>query len=846
MQKKSHPIYLKDYKAPDFLIQEVSLNFDIYEAKTIVTADLHIKRNGRHKRPLKLNGEELKLLSVSLDYDLDSEHLIIKNPADDFTLQTKVEIEPHKNTKLEGLYKSKANFYTQCEPHGFRRITYFIDRPDVMTKFTTTISADKKNYPIVLSNGNLIAQGKAKNNRHWVTWQDPSLKSCYLFALVAGDLDYIQDKYITKSKRKIDLKIYVDKGYKEQCWHAMRSLQKAMRWDEEVFGLEYDLDIYMIVAVSDFNMGAMENKGLNIFNIKRVIADPKTATDDDYLNIENVVAHEYFHNWTGNRITCRDWFQLTLKEGLTTFRDQLFTEDMTCRAIKRIEEANIIRSLQFAEDAGPMAHPIQPKSYIEINNFYTVTIYQKGAEVIRMLYTILGEKKFNQGMKLYIKRCDGKPATTDDFIKAMQKAANIDLTQFKKWYKYAGTPVLNISSKYDNQVFKLIINQSKNFYIPLAIGLLDKKRENTKTQILHIKNKTEIFAFKNIKQQPLPSLLRNFSAPVKINYSYTNQDLMFLMQHDSDAFSRWNAGQQLMTNIIMFLIKTYQNKQPLILLPDLVNTFKNILHDDQLDDDFIALLLSFPNFTYLIELMDVADVEAIFYVREFIKTELVKNLSADLLNCYKKKARYKKYTIDSDGIGRRSLKNLCLYYLTYLNHQDIIDLCLEQFNTANNMTDIIGSLRALVDLDVPETTKALKKFYNKWQHEDLVINKWLELQAVSKLPNTIKNVKALSKSPAFDIKNPNKVYSLIRTFCRSNQMHFHDKKGGGYKFLSDQVIKLDKINPLLAAHIIEPLTNWQKFASSWQSLMKKQLLRIKGQSKLSKNVYEIVAKSLVN
>lgn len=560
------------------------------------------------------------------------------------------------------------------------------------------------------------------------------------------------------------------------------------------------------------------------------------------------MAHEYFHNWTGNRITCRDWFQLTLKEGLTTFRDQLFSEDMTCRAIKRIEDANIIRSMQFVEDAGPMAHPIQPQSYIEVNNFYTVTVYQKGAEVVRMLHTILGEKKFKRGMKLYIKCCDGKPATSDDFIQAMQDAAKVDLTQFKKWYKYAGTPILNITSEYNKnrQVFKLIIKQNKNFYIPLAIGLLDKKGKNTKTKILPIKNKTEIFAFNNIKQQPLPSLLRNFSAPIKINYPYTNQDLMFLMQHDSDAFSRWNAGQQLMTNIIMFLIKTYQNKQPLILLPDLVNAFKNILHDDQLDDAFIALLISLPKFTYLIELMDIADVEAIFYVREFIKTELAKNLHSDLLACYKKRARHKKYTIDSDGIGRRNLKNLCLYYLTYLNNQDIIDLCLNQFNTANNMTDIIGSLRALVDLDVPETTKALNKFYNKWQHEDLVVNKWLELQAVAKLPNTLNNVKALTKSSAFDIKNPNKVYSLIRTFCRSNQMRFHDKSGAGYKFLADQVLKLDKINPLLAAHIIEPLINWRKFAKPRQLLMKQQLQRIKNQPKLSKNVYEIMAKSLVN
>jgi aminopeptidase N len=830
------PIYLKDYKIPYFLIEKVQLYFDLYEQHTLVKADLHIKRNGQHKKALVLNGEELDLLAVFLDdepvdYKQDKEHLTINNVPDDFRLQTKVKIKPQKNTQLEGLYKSKNIFCTQCESHGFRRITYFLDRPDVMSRFTTTICASKKNYPVLLSNGNLIAKGTAKNHRHWVIWQDPLLKPAYLFALVAGNLEHISDKFITKSGRKVALKVYVEKGYKKQCWHALRSLQKAMQWDEQVFGREYDLDIYMIVAISDFNMGAMENKGLNIFNNKYVLADRQTATDEDYINIEHVVAHEYFHNWTGNRVTCRDWFQLSLKEGLTMFRDQLFSE--TFHPAVRIKNIDMVRSLQFPEDASPIAHPVRPKSYISMNNFYTVTVYNKGAEIIRMLHTILGAKKFRKGMDLYFKRHDGHAVTIDDFVQALQDASQIDLSKFKKWYDKSGTPVLDVKSEYNakNKNFTLTVKQNRDFHIPLAISLVDKKGKNTKTTVLNIKNKIETFKFKNINTQPVLSLLRNFSAPVKLNYSYTNEDLMFLMQHDEDNFSRWNAAQSLAVNIILSLISDYQNNKELSLDAGFIKAFKNILHDNKLDKTFITLMLTLPNTAYLIELMDVADINAIFYVCEFIKSKLAENLQQDLLNCYRR-------------VKERSLKNLCLYYLMYLPEQRIIDFALHQFNNAKNMTDIIGSLRALVDIDVPERERALTSFYNKWQHEDLVINKWLELQAIAKLPNTLKNVKALLKHPAFNIKNPNKVYALIRTFSKNNQIQFHDKTGRGYKFVADQVLKIDKFNPQVAASIVGVFSNWRKFDKNRVQLIKKQLKRIKNEPSLSKNVHEIVSKSL--
>lgn len=853
---KPKPIYLKDYKTPDFFIDQVFLDFDLYEKKTVVKADLHIRRNGKHMRPLILNGDNLKLLSIALNdmalkklaYKVTAKELTIVSVPNKFILQTKVAIEPHKNTALEGLYKSKNIFCTQCEPHGFRRITYFQDRPDVMAKFTVTIHADKKRYPDLLTNGNLIAQGESGKNRHWGTWEDPSLKPCYLFALVAGSLDHIEDKFITKSSRKVALKVYVEKGQTRKCRWAMQSLKEVMRWEENVFGLEYDLNNYMIVAISDFNIGAMENKGLNIFNKKYVLADSKTATDEDYLNIENVVAHEYLHNWTGNRITLRDWFQLSLKEGLTLFRDQQFSAAMVFSAISRIKTVNVLRSVQFPEDAGPMRHPVKPKSYIEINNFYTATVYKKGAEVIRMLYVLLGEKKFLQGMKLYVKRYDGHAATTEDFVQAMQDASGINLDQFKKWYDIAGTPVLNIKDEYDSKTktYKLHVKQNKNLHIPIAIGLLDKNGKDIPRQpkILSLKNKQETYKFTNIKHKPIPSLLRNFSAPVRMNYPYSNKELMFLMAHDSDEFNRWNAGQQLAINIIISLVKDYQRNRPLILNPDFIESFRKNLYSSDLGDNFIALMLSLPTQASLIDYMDVADVEAIFKVSEFIKAELAKNLHQDFLACYKKRARYKKYNIDNESIGRRSLKNLCLYYLTYLGDQKIVNLCMQQFNSANNMTDTIGSLRSLVDLDISERKKALASFYKKWQHEELVINKWLELQALSKLPDALSNIKALVKHPAFDIKNPNKVYALIRTFARANHINFHNKNGRGYRFLADQVIVLNKINPMVAAFAADPLIHWHKFDQDRQKLMKQQLQRIKQQPRLSKNVYEVVMKGL--
>ncbi|MCK4608562.1 MAG: aminopeptidase N [Gammaproteobacteria bacterium] len=838
-KKQPQPIYLKDYQVPDFLLEEIKLHFDIYTTKTIVSAELYINRNSNHKRPLVLDGDsELKLVSVLLDgkavrYKQTKDQLIIKQVPNTFVLQTKIELEPHKNTALEGLYQSKGTFCTQCEPHGFRRITYFIDRPDIMTRFTTTICAAKKRYPVLLANGNLIKRGTTKNGRHFAVWQDPSLKSGHLFALIAGKLEHINDYFITKSGRTVALKIYCEPGYKQKCRYAMGALKRAMQWDEEKFGREYDLDIYMLVAISDFNMGAMENKGLNIFNSKYVFVDPKTATEDDYVNVENVVGHEYFHNWTGNRVGCRDWFQLSLKEGLTTFRDQLFTADMRSEPVKRIKDANIIRSRQFAEDSGPMSHPVQPKSYVEINNFYTLTVYHKGAEVMRMLRTILGAKKFRQGMNLYFNRHDGTAATIDNFIAAMESVSGVDLKQFKKWYDVAGTPQLKITSNYDHmsKVFSLTIKQDKSLHIPLAIGLLNSRGKSSKTQILEVKNKTEIFQFNNIKAKPIVSLLRDFSAPVKLNYKYSEQELLFLMQHDNNAFSRWNAVQELATNMVMQLIKDYRKDKDLIVSPGFIWALGEILTDEALDPELITLLLTMPTDSYLIEHMKVADVDAIYHATELVKQTIAKELELVLFSRYKVEKT-------------QSLKNLCLHYLLCLKKQKYFDLALQQSTKGKNMTAVIGGLRGLVDFAVPEREQALAVFYKTWKHEELVINKWLELQAVAKLPNTLQTVKKLTKHPAFNIKNPNKVYVLIRAFAKQNPVRFHAINGAGYKFLTQQVLQLDRMNPQVAAAIIEPLINWRKFDKTRQQLMRKQLMRIKQQPKLSKNLHEIVQKSL--
>lgn len=847
--------YLKDYTPPDYLIDSADLTFELDEVNTTVTAKLKVLRNGEHTKPLVLNGEQLKLINLKLngvnlsntDYQVDTEQLVIENVPAEFDLEVVTQINPQANTELSGLYYSHNIFCTQCEAEGFRRITYFLDRPDVLARYTTTIIADKTRYPILLSNGNLISQQELSNNRHQVIWQDPFKKPCYLFALVGGDLDCLEDEFITRSGRKVKLQIFSDKGEKEKCSHAMDSVKKAMRWDEEKYGREYDLDIFMIVAIQAFNMGAMENKGLNIFNAKYILAKPDTATDTDYEHIMLVVGHEYFHNWTGNRVTCRDWFQLSLKEGLTVFREHQFTADMTSPLVTRIDEVKHLRNFQFIEDAGPLAHPVQPDAYIEINNFYTMTIYEKGAEVIRMMKTLLGADKFRKGMDLYFERNDGKAVTIQDFVKAMEDANSQDLTQFKLWYQQAGTPELDVDGRYDEnkKLFTLTVKQScpatpnqpskKPFHIPLAMALLDadgKVITNTE-KVLELKSEIEVFEFENIANKPVPSLLRDFSAPVKLKAKFTDADLQFLLMHDDDGFNRWDAGQQLAARIIL------GNKDSSQVI---VDAFRHLLNDNISDHAFLAELLILPGEIYLGEQMSVIDVDGIHQARQALRKELAQQLQQEFLTIYKKYAGVA-YANDAQSIANRRLKNLCLSYLMLLNNPEITALCLQQFKQADNMTDVISALNCLVNREGVEREQALSDFYQKWQRDKLVIDKWFAIQAASDLPNTLQQVKQLLQHPAFDIKNPNTARAVIGSFCQ-NLFQFHAVDGSGYEFLAEQILVLDKLNPQIAARLLTPMTQWHRYDQKRQTLQKAQLERIVKTPNISKDVYEIAAKSL--
>lgn len=847
--------YLKDYTPPDYLIENVDLTFELGETNTTVTAKLKAHRNGEHTKPLVLNGEQLKLINLKLngknlsntDYQVDTEQLVIENVPATFDLEVVTQINPQANTELSGLYYSHNIFCTQCEAEGFRRMTYFLDRPDVLARYTTTIIADKSRYPVLLSNGNLISQQDLSNNRHRVTWQDPFKKPCYLFALVGGDLDCLEDKFITCSGREVKLQIFSDKGEKEKCSHAMDSVKKAMRWDEEKYGREYDLDIFMIVAIQAFNMGAMENKGLNIFNAKYILAKPDTATDTDYEHIMLVVGHEYFHNWTGNRVTCRDWFQLSLKEGLTVFREHQFTADMTSPLVTRIDEVKHLRNFQFIEDAGPLAHPVQPDAYIEINNFYTMTIYEKGAEVIRMMKTFSGADKFRKGMDLYFECNDGKAVTIQDFVKAMEDANSQDLTQFKLWYQQAGTPELDVDGHYDEnkKSFTLTVKQScpatpnqptkKPFHIPLAMALLDadgKVITNTK-KVLELKSEIEVFEFENIASKPVPSLLRDFSAPVKLKTKFTDAELQFLLMHDDDGFNRWDAGQQLAARVIL------GNKDSSQVM---VDAFRHLLNANISDNAFLAELLTLPGEIYLGEQMSVIDVDGIHQARQALRKELTQQLQQDFLNIYRKYDGVA-YANDAQSIANRRLKNLCLNYLMLLDNPEITSLCLQQFKQADNMTDVINALNCLVNREGVEREQALSDFYQKWQHDKLVIDKWFAIQAASDLPNTLQQVKQLLQHPAFDIKNPNTVRAVIGSFCQ-NLFQFHAIGGSGYEFLAEQILVLDKLNPQIAARLLTPMTQWHRYDQKRQILQKAQLERILKAPNISKDVYEITAKSL--
>ncbi len=827
-------VHLKDYAPPAYFVERVALDIDIRESDALSKAVLHVRRNPALKdknAPLELDGEELELLSVALDgkekaFAIKNEKLVIAGVPERFTVETVSRLVPQKNTALEGLYAAKSGFVTQCEAQGFRRITWFVDRPDNLALFTTTVHADKKKYPVLLSNGNRVAEGDEPNGRHFATFEDPFPKPSYLFALVAADLESIQDTFKTRGGKTKQLQIYVEPGRRDQASWAMDCLKRAMRWDEARFGLELDLDEYKIVAVGDFNSGAMENKGLNIFNAKYILARPDIATDLDYLNIDRVVAHEYFHNWTGNRVTCRDWFQLSLKEGLTVFRDQEYGADTYSRAVTRIQEVRGLRAGQFPEDAGPMAHPVRPQSYEEIRNFYTMTVYEKGAEVVRMQHTLLGEKRFQDGMKLYFQRHDGQAVTCDDFVQAMQDASGVDLSQFKRWYDVAGTPVLDCSGSFAGKTFELKVSQSMTppFHIPLAVKIGSEER------MLSVKEKTQTFKFENLGSSPVPSLLRGFSAPVILRYPYREAELVHLLAHDNDPFNRWEAAQQLAAAIIL----EKQGKPGEAFLASIGALLKDP------DPAFIAECLTLPSETFLAEQMKVVDPDALHRARNDLRRELAAFLRKDFLSWYEKLRNPKPYAPDAESAGKRALRNLILGYLSEI---DGPALAARQFEEADNMTDRMAALGTLAGLDCPERETALESFYGRWRDESLVVDKWLAVQAGSRLPSTLERVCTLLGHPAFDIKVPNKVYALIRSFS-ANHVRFHAADGGGYAFLADQVLALDKLNPQVAARMARGFDRWKRFDENRQAKARQQLARIRDAKGISRDVTEIVTKAL--
>ena len=888
--------YLKDYRPPPFTIETTDLHFDLYEDHACVVSKLLFKRSGGSDvTSLRLHGQLLKLEKIFINgqlvnsdqYIQDDESLTV--PAldgllgasfEEFLFECHTRIEPQKNTALEGLYKSKKMFCTQCEAEGFRRITYYLDRPDVMSIFTTTVAAEKSKYPVLLSNGNKLASGDVDGapDRHWVTWEDPFKKPSYLFALVAGDLLSLDDTFVTCSDREIELRIFVEEKDIDKCDHAMLSLKNSMRWDEEVYGREYDLDIFMIVAVDDFNMGAMENKGLNVFNTSCVLASPQTTTDFSFQRVEAVVAHEYFHNWSGNRVTCRDWFQLSLKEGFTVYRDSEFSADMGSRTVKRVEDVSFLQTVQFAEDGGPMAHSVRPDSYMEISNFYTVTIYEKGAEVVRMIALLLGPEKFRAGSDLYFDRHDGQAVTTEDFVKAMEDASGIGLGQFRNWYYQAGTPVISIQSEFDadNKRYTLHVSQScpdtpgqsnkKPLTVPLRLGLLgsdgkdlplrllvDDASTSETDRVLSVTQEEQQFVFEGLESEPIPSLLRGFSAPVRLLYDYSRADLLFLMVNDSDGFNRWNASQLLTIGLIEELQSDLAAGRDLALPQSLVDAYAGVLDsmlsDPSMDKAMVAQLLSLPTVGFLIERAEVADVESIHLVREFLLNGLAARFYSSFLDVYTNNTSNAEYAADAESIARRSLKNLALSYLMRSDMDEAVTLAQHQFVQASNMTDQLSGLRCLVNNDarfaVELKRDALVSFYKQWSHEPLVVDQWFLVQAVCQLPGSLAQVKQLLEHADFDIRNPNKVRSLIGAFCGQNHVGFHDASGEGYEFLADQVLVLDKLNPQIASRLLTPLTRWKKFSAKRQGLMQAQLRRIKAQEELSKDLFEIVEKSTI-
>ena len=874
-------IFLKDYQAPEFLVDSINLFFDIQDDKTIVIATSMMRRNpaSKGKKPLVLNGADLKLVSVSIDsrqlgekeYAIGDEQMVIATVPDEFMISIETEIDPAHNTHLEGLYASGPMLCTQCEAQGFRRITYYPDRPDVMAKFTTTIEADKTKYPILLSNGNLMLSEVVEGGRHRLTWQDPFPKPCYLFALVAGNLVKITDHFMTASGRNVLLEIYCETGKEDQLGHAMESLKKSMKWDEVRFGREYDLDRFMVVATPYFNAGAMENKGLNIFNDAYLLGRPETATDRDLYNIESVVAHEYFHNWSGDRVTCRDWFQLSLKEGFTVFRDQEFSSDMHSPATERISNVRALRASQFTEDAGPMAHPVRPDSYITIDNFYTMTVYEKGSEVVRMLQMIFGRDGFRKGCDLYFDRHDGQAVTCDDFAAAIfdanpERAKVVDINHFKLWYSQAGTPRVTATTSYDEaaKTYRMTLKQTvpptaqqadkKPMLIPVLIGLLDNKRNEmplkfagstnapTKQKLLLLKQAEQSFVFEAITEKPVPSILRDFSAPVILEYAYGDDELAFLAAHDTNSFNRWDALQKFAANELVKLISNAQQGKPLEASKAFLSAMENVIHGAEDDAEFAALCLQLPGEAELGQQMlrqgKKIDVDAIHAARDAMRMAIANEFRDSFLQLYMEGMKLSATAFDGKTMGKRQLKNICLTYMGLLNDNSFDGMAHAQAMNAKNMTDATAALAVLTHRDTPQRTEAFDAFYTKWQSNKLVLDKWFSLQAMADRMDVLQQVQGLMQHPDFVITNPNMVYALIRTFV-SNLVHFHAKDGSGYKLLADVVLKLDGLNAQVAGRMLPPLIRMNDYDSGRAALMRNEITRILSKPDLSKNVREV-------
>jgi aminopeptidase N len=877
--KDSSPVVIRreDYRPPAYTIESVELVFQLDETATRVSADSLVLRtaSAAADAPLVLSGQDLLLESIAIDgrvldaseYTLDAESLSVTNVPARFSLRVVSRLNPSANRALEGLYVSGGNFCTQCEAEGFRRMTWFLDRPDVMARYRTRIEADQARYPVLLSNGNLIAREQLPHGRHACTWEDPFPKPCYLFALVAGDLACARDSFVTASGREVALEVYVAKEHLDQTAHSLASLARAMRWDEEAFGREYDLDVYMIVAVRDFNMGAMENKGLNIFNTKYVLARADTATDADFQNVEAVVAHEYFHNWSGNRVTCRDWFQLSLKEGFTVFRDQEFSSSMGSRALKRIQDVQRLLSVQFPEDAGPTAHPVRPDSYMEINNFYTPTVYEKGAEVVRMLQTLLGPEAFRRGTDLYFTRHDGQAVTCDDFVQALEDASQVDLTLFRRWYAQAGTPVLRAQGSYDARArrYSLTLSQSTPptpgqptklpLLIPVRFGLLDtngedlpltllgETSEGDTTRLLLLDQAEATFTFCNINEEPVPSTLRGFSAPVRLESDTSDAGLLLRMARDSDPYCRWEASQTLAQRRLASVVGQLSRAEPARLDPAYVEAFGRALASNA-EPDLLSLALTLPSESILSDRTEVADPTLIHEARAFLERGLANAHHNLLLACYEALSQPGPYQLTPEAMGRRSLRNMCLRYLMAASDKAEASLARQQFDNATNMTDMIAALACLVNVEGSDRSEALQRFYARFESEALVVDKWFSVQASSHRATTLDEVSALMSHPAFNLQNPNRARALIDSFAGGNPYRFHDPRGTGYVFLREQVARIDGFNGQVAARMVAPLTRFARIEPRRRGLMLRELRNLRGLPQLSKDLSEQVDKAL--